>query len=78
MNSEIVAISDAIQRLVQVKGFVTDSTGQVTALGTAADRLSRFFYMTTEYIQRVQVGGVTATTNSLTDFNVKLKARWEY
>jgi len=38
-----VAISDAIQRLVQVQGFVTDSTGQVTVLGEAAERLTTFF-----------------------------------
>jgi methyl-accepting chemotaxis protein/branched-subunit amino acid transport protein AzlD len=38
-----VAISDAIQRLVQVQGFVTDSTGQVTVLGKAAERLTTFF-----------------------------------
>jgi methyl-accepting chemotaxis protein/branched-subunit amino acid transport protein AzlD len=38
-----VAISDAIQRLVQVQGFVTDSTSQVTVLGEAAERLTTFF-----------------------------------
>jgi methyl-accepting chemotaxis protein len=38
-----VAISDAIQRLVQVQGFVTDSTSQVTVLGEAAERLTSFF-----------------------------------
>ena len=38
-----VAISDAIQRLVQVQGFVTDSTSQVAVLGQAAGRLTTFF-----------------------------------
>lgn len=38
-----IAISDAIQRLVQVQRFVTESSGQVGALGDAALRLTRFF-----------------------------------
>jgi methyl-accepting chemotaxis protein len=38
-----VAVSDAIGRLVKVQGFVTESTGQVSALGEAAGRLSQFF-----------------------------------
>lgn len=38
-----ITISDAIQRLVQVQAFVTESTGQVKALGEAAARLSVFF-----------------------------------
>lgn len=38
-----LTISDAIQRLVQVQGFVKESTLQVTALGDAAERLSSFF-----------------------------------
>lgn len=38
-----VAISDAIQRLVQVQGFVRASREQVGALGEAAGRLRAFF-----------------------------------
>jgi methyl-accepting chemotaxis protein len=38
-----IAISDAIQRLVQVQAFVTGSAGQVAALGDAADRITTFF-----------------------------------
>jgi methyl-accepting chemotaxis protein len=56
-----VAISDAIQRLVQVKGFVTDSTGQVTALGTAADRLSRFFSSIREIAETTNLIALNAT-----------------
>ena len=56
-----VAISDAIQRLVQVKGFVTDSTGQVTALGTAAERLSRFFSSIREIAETTNLIALNAT-----------------
>lgn len=38
-----IAINDAIQRLVQVQRFVTDSAGQMSALGEAAGRLTTFF-----------------------------------
>ncbi len=38
-----IAINDAIQRLVQVQRFVTESSSQVTALGQAAGRLTAFF-----------------------------------
>ena len=56
-----VAISDAIQRLVQVKGFVTDSTGQVTALGTAAERLSRFFASIRDIAETTNLIALNAT-----------------
>jgi hypothetical protein len=42
-------------------------------------RLSRFIYVTTELTQRRSLGGTTTTTTSnWPDFNVNLKARWEY
>jgi methyl-accepting chemotaxis protein len=56
-----VAISDAIQRLVQVKSFVTDSTGQVTALGEAADRLTRFFDSIREIAETTNLIALNAT-----------------
>ncbi len=39
-------------------------------------RLNRFFYVTTELTQHRT--GLGATTQPATDFNVNLKARWEY
>jgi len=40
-------------------------------------RLSRFFYIGSELVRRLQTPSGT-TSASGTDFNVKLKARWEY
>ncbi|HEX9892368.1 MAG TPA: methyl-accepting chemotaxis protein [Gemmatimonadales bacterium] len=56
-----IAINDAIQRLVQVQGFVTDSTGQVTALGEAADRLTRFFESIREIAETTNLIALNAT-----------------
>ena len=42
-------------------------------------RLNRFFYITSEVTQRRALGGSTTTTTSGgADFNLNLKARWEY
>jgi hypothetical protein len=41
-------------------------------------RLNRFFYVTTELTQRRALGSTNATTVGGPDFNVNLKARWEY
>jgi hypothetical protein len=41
-------------------------------------RLNRFFYVTSELTQRRVLGGGTATVNATPDFNLNLKARWEY
>jgi hypothetical protein len=41
-------------------------------------RLNRFFFVTTEYVQRRPGANATATTGGNQDFNVNLKARWEY
>jgi hypothetical protein len=40
-------------------------------------RLNRFFLITSEVAQRRNLGGTTATPTT-PDFNVNLKARWEY
>jgi len=40
-------------------------------------RLSRFFYLTTELAQR-RLGVASSSPASTADFNVNLKARWEY
>uniref|UniRef100_A0A832I466 Translocation and assembly module TamB C-terminal domain-containing protein n=1 Tax=Eiseniibacteriota bacterium TaxID=2212470 RepID=A0A832I466_UNCEI len=41
-------------------------------------RLNRFFYVTTELTQRRTAAGGSATGSATPDFNVNLKARWEY
>lgn len=42
-------------------------------------RINRFFYLTTELTQRRPLPGVsTSSVSGTTDFNVNLKARWEY
>ncbi len=56
-----VAISDAIQRLVQVQGFVTESTSQVSALGEAAGRLTRFFGSIREIAETTNLIALNAT-----------------
>jgi methyl-accepting chemotaxis protein len=56
-----LAINDAIQRLVQVQGFVTDSTGQVSALGDAAGRLTRFFESIREIAETTNLIALNAT-----------------
>jgi len=41
-------------------------------------RLNRFIYVTSELIQPRTVTGLSATGQNRTDFNISLKARWEY
>ncbi|HEY2955700.1 MAG TPA: translocation/assembly module TamB domain-containing protein [Candidatus Eisenbacteria bacterium] len=41
-------------------------------------RLNRFFFVTTELKQRRILTGSTTNTSGTPDFNVNLKARWEY
>jgi hypothetical protein len=41
-------------------------------------RINRFFYFTTELTQRRTLTTTTTTTNATPEFNVNLKARWEY
>ncbi|OGF15327.1 MAG: hypothetical protein A2W00_07025 [Candidatus Eisenbacteria bacterium RBG_16_71_46] len=41
-------------------------------------RLNRFFFVTTELVQRRVVTGATSTIGAGPEFNVNLKARWEY
>ena len=41
-------------------------------------RLNRFFYVTTELKQRRILTGSTGSVVGTPDFNVNLKARWEY
>jgi hypothetical protein len=41
-------------------------------------RLNRFFYVTSELAQRKPGSGSTSTTQGAPEFNVNLKARWEY
>jgi hypothetical protein len=41
-------------------------------------RLNRFFYVTTEFVERRPTTATTQATTGTRDFNVNLKARWEY
>jgi hypothetical protein len=41
-------------------------------------RLNRFFYVSSELAQRRTGSGTAATTDGTPEFNVNLKARWEY
>lgn len=41
-------------------------------------RINRFIFISTEIAQRRVVTGITAPSNGTPDFNVNLKARWEY
>src|SRR5207244_7976139 len=41
-------------------------------------RLNRFIYMSTEVRQRRILSGSTTTSVAAPDFNINLKARWEY
>jgi hypothetical protein len=41
-------------------------------------RLNRFFIISSELTQRRSLSGNTTTTSSTPDFNINLKARWEY
>ena len=41
-------------------------------------RLNRYFYVTTQLTQKRPVAGAASTTPGNQDFNVNLKARWEY
>jgi methyl-accepting chemotaxis protein len=59
--SNRIAINDALQRLVQVQGFVTDSTQQVTALGDAAARLTAFFASIREIAEVTSLIALNAT-----------------
>jgi hypothetical protein len=59
----------------------TTNTGEVGNLFQrqveAEYRLNRFFYLNTELAQR-RLGSTPSTSTTGTDFNVNLKARWEY
>lgn len=41
-------------------------------------RISRFFYVTSQVTQKRPVSGISSSTTGTPDFNVNLKARWEY
>ena len=41
-------------------------------------RINRFFFFSTELAQRRVLGGSSTNTSGVPDFNVNLKARWEY
>ncbi|HYM81306.1 MAG TPA: translocation/assembly module TamB domain-containing protein [Candidatus Limnocylindria bacterium] len=53
-------------------------TGTVERDIEAEYRLNRFFYVSSELTQRRTLTGSTSTVSSSPDFNVNLKARWEY
>jgi hypothetical protein len=41
-------------------------------------RLNRFFFVTTDISQRRTTGSTSTSVTSGPDYNVNLKARWEY
>ena len=41
-------------------------------------RINRFFYFTSELTQRRNLTSTTGTGTTAPEFNVNLKARWEY
>ncbi len=41
-------------------------------------RINRFFYITSQLIQKRSAAGTASSTTGAPDFNVNLKARWEY
>jgi hypothetical protein len=60
-----------------------DTSGTLTDLGVERDieaefRLNRFFVITSELTQRRTLTGGVTTVSGTPDFNVNLKARWEY
>ncbi len=58
-------------------GRALDAGGLFQRQVEAEYRLSRFFYLTTELAQR-RLGSTPTTAATGPDFNVNLKARWEY
>ena len=68
----------------RVPGFARPVTTTTTANPFERDveaeyRINRFFYFTTELTQRrTLTTSTTATTTTTPEFNVNLKARWEY
>jgi methyl-accepting chemotaxis protein len=56
-----IAISDAIQRLVQVQQFVAENAEQVTAFGRAAERLNAFFGSIREIAETTNLIALNAT-----------------
>ena len=61
---------------------VQQTTGSATTLVErdveAEYRINRFFYITSQITQKRPVPGSTTSTSTTPDFNVNLKARWEY
>ncbi len=70
------------QRLPGLDNPMTNPSGGGTVSYLDRDvqveyRINRFIYATTELVQR-RVGPATSAQSNVTDFNVNLKARWEY
>jgi hypothetical protein len=68
----------------RVPGLSRDYTRPSTATSPferdveAEYRINRFFYITSELTQRRSPSGSTGATGGAPEFNVNLKARWEY
>jgi hypothetical protein len=70
----------------RLPGLAIREVGPTTSTGTnlferevrAEYRLSRFFYVTTDIAQRRSTSVTTSSPSTGPDYNVNLKARWEY
>jgi TamB, inner membrane protein subunit of TAM complex len=74
--------SQRVPGLARSEGNAIINTSSTTDLFErdlrAEYRLNRFFFITTDVSQRRAGAGVTTTTTGGPDYNVSLKARWEY
>jgi len=74
-----------VRQRVPGTGRYTPSTSASTSTPTLVERdieaeyrISRFFYFTSQLTQKRTVTGSTSAISGSPDFNVNLKARWEY
>ncbi|MBI1799214.1 MAG: translocation/assembly module TamB domain-containing protein [Candidatus Eisenbacteria bacterium] len=76
----------SMQYSQRIPGLARDITSPATATNNnlferevrAEYRLNRFFYITTDLAERRNLPGQVSTSGGATDYNVNLKARWEY
>jgi hypothetical protein len=67
------------QRLPGTAQTTTSPTSALVERDIEAEyRLNRFFYITSQLTQKRLVSGSASPVSTSPDFNVNLKARWEY
>jgi hypothetical protein len=64
--------------LTPINPTTITNTNQVERDIEAEYRINRFFSVTSQLLQKRTVSGTTTTVSGSPDFNVNLKARWEY